>query len=78
MPVERPENDESLHFTLTMIYGPAAAKCPIRKQVLNAGKEPPIEFCNETKVCSIEPIEVKNFCADFFSFYDNDGRWNGD
>ena len=33
-----------------MIYGPDAAKCPIRKQVLNAGKEPPIEFCDEMKV----------------------------
>jgi hypothetical protein len=33
-----------------MIYGPDASKCPIRKQVLNASKEPPIEFCNEMKV----------------------------
>jgi hypothetical protein len=35
----------------TMIYGPDASKCPIKKQVLNAGKEPPIEFCDGMKVC---------------------------
>jgi len=35
-----------------MIYGPDASKCPIKKQVLNAGKEPLIEFCDEMKVCS--------------------------
>jgi hypothetical protein len=34
-----------------MIYGPDASKCPIKKQVLNAGKEPLIEFCDEMKVC---------------------------
>ena len=34
-----------------MIYGPDASNCPIRKQVLNAGKEPLIEFCDEMKVC---------------------------
>jgi len=34
-----------------MIYGPDAAKCPIKKTVLNAGKEPLIEYCNEMKVC---------------------------
>jgi hypothetical protein len=33
-----------------MIYGPDASKCPIKKQVLNAGKEPLIEFCDEMKV----------------------------
>ncbi|CAF3302538.1 unnamed protein product [Rotaria socialis] len=33
-----------------MIYGPDASKCPIKKQVLNAGKEPLPEFVDETKI----------------------------
>ncbi|CAF1221555.1 unnamed protein product [Rotaria sp. Silwood1] len=33
-----------------MIYGPDASKCPIKKQVLNAGKEPSIDFVDEMKI----------------------------
>ncbi|CAF1049444.1 unnamed protein product [Adineta steineri] len=33
-----------------MIYGPDASKCPIKKQVLNAGKEPLIDYCDEMKI----------------------------
>ncbi|CAF1302357.1 unnamed protein product [Adineta ricciae] len=33
-----------------MIYGPDAAKCPIKKTVISAGKEPLIEFCDEMKI----------------------------
>ena len=53
-----------------MIYGPDAAKCPIKKQVLNAGKEPLIEFSDETKVC-IEILrgeKLRFSCLRRFSF----------
>jgi hypothetical protein len=43
-----------------MIYGPDAAKCPIKKQVLNAGKEPLIEYCNEMKVCVENDLYIFN------------------
>ena len=33
-----------------MIYGPDASNCPIKKQVLNAGKAPLIDFCDDMKV----------------------------
>ncbi|CAF2664044.1 unnamed protein product [Rotaria sp. Silwood2] len=33
-----------------MIYGPDASQCPIKKQVLNAGKEPLIDFVDEMKI----------------------------
>jgi len=42
-----------------MIYGPDASKCPIKKHVLNAGKEPLIEFCDEMKVCIKNDLIIK-------------------
>jgi hypothetical protein len=57
-----------------MIYGPDASKCPIKKQVLNAGKEPLIEFCDEMKVCIKNKLIIKinfNFFLDFLSFLNN-------
>lgn len=64
-----------------MIYGPDAQKCPIKKQVLNASKEPPIEFVDEMKVCIQDTIILKiksilNYFSDFLSLFNNNSRWN--
>jgi hypothetical protein len=62
-----------------MIYGPDASKCPIKKQVLHAGKEPLIEFCDEMKVSIKNELNKKklfSFFSGFLSFLNNNSRWN--